>query len=181
MKNRLLYTIVFLTVCSTAFAAKIGYATRAEIAKTINRIVAREITGADIRVQSVKISRGQVQIYASPALSYYPFREKNTRALYDSVRAVLPREYRKARIQLYTDNHEIRELIPLAYHTNLPKKGKYRPITFVNRSERPLITRLSALAKPSQGLEGRHIAVWQSHGRYFDQEENRWKWQRAQL
>lgn len=181
MKNRLLYTFVFLTLCSTAFAAKIGSSTRAEIAKTLNRIVAREITGADIRVQSVKISRGQVQIYASPALSYYPFREKNTRALYDSVRAVLPREYRKSRIQLYTDNHEIRELIPLAYRTNLPKKGKNRPITFVNRSERPLITRLSALAKPSRGLEGRHIAVWQSHGRYFDQEENRWKWQRAQL
>ncbi len=181
MKNRLLYTIAFLTICGTAFAAKIGPATRAEIAETLNRIVAREITGADIHVQSVRASRGRVQIYASLALSYYPFREKNTRALYDSVRAVLPREYRKARIQLYTDHHEISELIPLACRTNLPKKGKNRPIPFVNRSQRPLLTRLSSLAAPTRGLAGRHIAVWQSHGRYFDQEENRWKWQRSQL
>lgn len=31
------------------------------------------------------------------------------------------------------------------------------------------------------GLAGKNIALWQSHGRYFDQKEQRWKWQRARL
>lgn len=32
-----------------------------------------------------------------------------------------------------------------------------------------------------QGIEGRHIAVWASHGRYFDIEKGQWKWQRPNL
>ncbi|MBO4624116.1 MAG: xanthan lyase [Bacteroidales bacterium] len=30
-----------------------------------------------------------------------------------------------------------------------------------------------------QGLSGRHIALWQSHGRYFDDELGLWDWQRS--
>ena len=43
------------------------------------------------------------------------------------------------------------------------------------------MTRLSAPETPARGTFGRHIALWQSHGRYFDQTENRWKWQRSAL
>lgn len=34
---------------------------------------------------------------------------------------------------------------------------------------------------PHGALSGRNIAVWQSHGRYFDKSESRWKWQRCRL
>ena len=182
MKNRF-YSLLFLLLsCYGVCTAQIGAGTRKTLSETLNRIVAREVTGAEFRIQSVKASRGRVQIYASVGLSYYPFREASTKAIYDSVRKILPHDYRKAQINIYTDNHEISELIPLAYRSGLQsKKAKYRPVTFTNRSERPLITRLSAAAAPSKGLAGRHIALWQSHGRYFDQEENCWKWQRVRL
>ncbi len=32
-----------------------------------------------------------------------------------------------------------------------------------------------------KGLSGRHIALWQSHGRYFEQSLDRWEWQRATI
>lgn len=32
-----------------------------------------------------------------------------------------------------------------------------------------------------KGLSGRHIALWQSHGRYYDEKKERWSWQRAPL
>ncbi|MDE6317720.1 MAG: xanthan lyase, partial [Muribaculaceae bacterium] len=35
--------------------------------------------------------------------------------------------------------------------------------------------------KAPKGLDGRNIALWQSHGRYFNIEKNRWLWQRAHL
>lgn len=35
--------------------------------------------------------------------------------------------------------------------------------------------------KAPKGLDGRNIALWQSHGRYFNIEKNRWIWQRAHL
>lgn len=34
---------------------------------------------------------------------------------------------------------------------------------------------------PRGALSGRNICVWQSHGRYFDPKEDRWKWQRCRL
>ena len=137
-----------------------------------------------VRVQAVKASRSRVRIYATAALANYPFREENLRAMRDSVRALLPHEFRKAAVELYTDGREASELIPLACRnaTQLRKAvDKKKIVLFTNRSGRPLVTRLSAPETPGRGLSGRHIALWQSHGRYFDQTENRWKWQRSAL
>ncbi len=182
MKTNRLFLLFLLLFGSPLRAADLDTRTRNEIGETLTRIVSREVTGATVRVQAVKASRGKVQIYTTIGLSYYPFREENTRALYDSVRAVLPRAYGKARIELYTDKHEVTQLIPMAFRTTLPAKKKNRPIPFVNRSERPLTANLStAVPEPAQGLSGRHLALWQSHGRYFDQARNTWRWQRSML
>ena len=191
MKNRILYLLISLFATATVSAAEIGASSRAAISRTLTRIVSREISSGyqkpepvTVKVQAVKASRSRVRIYTSIGLSYYPFREENTAALRDSVRAVLPKEYRKARIELYTDGHEIADLIPLACRdrAQLARQiEKRRIIPFTNPSERPLVERLSSSVSPTQGLAGRHIAVWQSHGRYFDQTENRWRWQRSQL
>ena len=32
-----------------------------------------------------------------------------------------------------------------------------------------------------RGLDGRHVCVWASHGRYYDNGEDRWRWQRPAL
>ena len=191
MKNRILYLLISIFALGSLSAAEVGMATRAEIARTLSRIVSREITGGyqkaeptTVRVEAVKASRSRVQIYATIGLSYYPFREDNVQALRDSVRALLPQEFRKARIELYTDRREIGELVPLAHRNAAQLKkqiAKRQIVPFTNRSARPLVTRLSAAATPTKGLSGRHIALWQSHGRYFDQNENRWKWQRSML
>lgn len=184
MKNRVLYLLILLFAISPVSAAQIGIRTRQEIAGTLSRIVAREVSGGFVKVQAVKASRSRVRIYTSVGLSYYPFREQNVLALYDSVRTVLPHEFRKARIELYTDNHEITELIPMAYRNRaavdrLIKKRKLVP--FTNTAARPLVMPLERPSVPAAGLAGRHIALWQSHGRYFDQSRNCWRWQRSLL
>ena len=33
----------------------------------------------------------------------------------------------------------------------------------------------------SGSLDGRNIALWQSHGWYFEQKLDRWEWQRARI
>ena len=184
MKNKILYLIISLFAAASVSAAEIDLRTRQEVGRTLTRIVAREVAGGYVKVQAVKASRSRVRIYASIGLSYYPFREQNVLAMYDSVRAVLPAGYRKARIELYTDRHEVSELIPMACrnHAALEKLlKKRRLIPFVNPSERPLVTPLDRPAVPTRGLAGRHIALWQSHGRYFDQTRNCWRWQRSRL
>lgn len=63
------------------------------------------------------------------------------------------------------------------------KKTKTTKVTSkpVQRPPRePFVTRVDA-PTAKQGLAGKNIALWQSHGRYFDQNEERWMWQRARL
>ena len=49
-----------------------------------------------------------------------------------------------------------------------------------NPEVRQLVEEVDGIAFP-KGLDGRHIAVWQSHGRYFDRANEKWEWQRPCL
>ena len=44
----------------------------------------------------------------------------------------------------------------------------------------PFVRRTGADAAP-KGLDGANIALWQSHGWYFEPKLNRWEWQRARI
>lgn len=177
MKNRILYLLILLFATADLEAAEVSPASRREVAATLTRIVAREVSGGYVKVEAVKASKSRVRIFASIGLSYYPFREQSVAAMRDSVRAALPREFRKARIELYTDRHEISELVPMAFRSAGALK---KVVPFTNRSVRPLVVRPDRPV-PDAGLAGRHIALWQSHGRFFDQTRNVWRWQRSQL
>jgi hypothetical protein len=57
--------------------------------------------------------------------------------------------------------------------------GQTQSITYVAPSETtPFVTNLGA-QPAAKGLDGKNIALWQSHGRYFEPTLNRWEWQRA--
>ena len=167
---------VMLFISSNALGQTISSDTRSEIADVLSRIVSREILGGGAKINRMKAAGDKVEIHASVGLSYYPFREDNIQAMYDSVRAVLPERYANYKLAIYTDNHLIEELIP-QYHRTSSKGG----VRFTNTSSQPLVKALSSQNKPTEGLYGRHIAMWQSHGRYFEQDENIWRWQRSRL
>lgn len=44
----------------------------------------------------------------------------------------------------------------------------------------PFVKRVGAIPAP-KGLDGKNIALWQSHGWYFEPKLNRWEWQRARI
>ncbi|MDD7250828.1 MAG: xanthan lyase [Prevotellaceae bacterium] len=52
---------------------------------------------------------------------------------------------------------------------------------FKFKTKVPLTYNLSKPYHPTLGLANRHIALWPSHGLYFNQKEDRWKWQRARI
>ena len=176
MKNRLLILFLPLLLSVVPAAAKgLSAEKRKEISQMLTRILDREVAGCKTNVTQVVDAGNRLTLYASIGMSYYPFRERSVAAIYDSIRSLLPASLARRRLSLVTDKHPIEELIPQIYRSG--SRGK----PFTNRSDRPLVTRLSSPVKPTHGLAGRHIAMWQSHGRYFDQEENRWRWQRSRL
>jgi hypothetical protein len=45
----------------------------------------------------------------------------------------------------------------------------------------PLVEPLSRAHAPTRGLAGRHLALWPSHGWYYEPALDRWEWQRARV
>ncbi len=51
----------------------------------------------------------------------------------------------------------------------------------IEATAQPLVRPATPVHTPTKGLQGRHIALWQSHGYYFEYKLNRWEWQRARM
>ena len=51
----------------------------------------------------------------------------------------------------------------------------------IDYDDEPWVSNTSRPIEITRGLQNRHFAIWQSHGRYYDREKGFWKWQRPQL
>ena len=63
---------------------------------------------------------------------------------------------------------------------DITRNGQPRPYRFKTDApaRKPFIEEISA-QKADKGLRGRNIALWQSHGRYYDNGAECWSWQRS--
>ncbi|WP_172181226.1 golvesin C-terminal-like domain-containing protein [Palleniella intestinalis] len=48
-------------------------------------------------------------------------------------------------------------------------------------AQQPWVRNVSKATTIENGLAGKHLSVWPSHGRYYNISRDRWEWQRAQL
>jgi len=158
-------------------AQELSSETRERIGDFLTETARTEIRCGRIDIDSVGGDRRTLELYAGETCSYIPFREDNVRAIYEGVRERLPEALRKRRLVLYADGSRIEELIPRPLRNRMDR----REPTFTAPSGRPLVERVDAPGEPEAGLAGRHIALWQSHGYYFESKLNRWEWQRARI
>ena len=200
MRNRrnIFVLLVALLVAITPFTAfaqqrKVPKYLPDSVAAALRRVTLQEVAGSYVKVESIKLigdekSQKQdttaqdeerkkpiMEIRTSEHLAFYPMRPESVERLYDAVRKKLPKEFEDYELKLYSDGRLIDKLIP-QYYTDSRDGG-----SFTNTSSRPLITRSSRKSQPERGLLNRHIALWQSHGRYFNNNTGEWNWQRARL
>lgn len=106
------------------------------------------------------------------------FLPDNVEDIYRQVRALLPYNMRKYDVVVETDGRPIEELVP-----NFFRKGKKDPARLLKDEYKgvPWVKNISRPYTAPKGLEGNHIALWQSHGRYYNTIKNEWQWQRPRL
>ena len=103
--------------------------------------------------------------------------EKLVNKTYKKIKKSLPRQYNKHRLIVMANGMPIEDYIPGrksdneydSYWDGIDYKGK------------PWVSNISKPNNISLGLSNRHIALWASHGRYYDQKKGFWKWQRPNL
>jgi hypothetical protein len=108
-----------------------------------------------------------------------PFREANTKDFYSILKTVSGRKFRKYSFSIETMGKEISGLIPNYYRSATPKDASRLSVQKVQRPV--LIENTSKNTQYPQGLTGRHIALWHSHGWYYENTLDRWEWQRARV
>lgn len=144
----------------------------------LTKLGARESQIGRIGINEVKDSVGTLYFYVSENCAYISFNENNVAETYSKLRSILPKEYEGHKLAIYTQGHEISDYIPLAKRI---KSSKNKIAKFVRPEVTQLVTNSSSLVTPNKGLAGKHIVVWPSHGRYYEQKLTRWEWQRARM
>ena len=167
--------LVAVLIPHTGGAQELSPEIRQEIGKFLDATARKEVSIGHITIDSVAIKGNALQLFANMNCSYIPFRENNVAEIYQGISALLPAELTKYRLQLHTNKHCIEELIPQALRSKKDKKA----LVFSQEVKKPLVTKVSRPYTPTNGLQNRHIALWQSHGFYYEPKLDRWEWQRA--
>lgn len=139
----------------------------------------RDVKG-QLKLKNV-MKRGDIlDIYFTESLGDYPWREGEPEWFRKELKSRFPEKYRNYKLgRIYSNRILLDRLTTpeLGYDGN-PSESKN--LTKNPSYSYPFVT---AVDTPdySKGLSGRNIAVWQSHGRYFDQGAGKWIWQRPPL
>ena len=121
--------------------------------------------------------RRKLDIYPSVSFGYQPFAPENVEQIYGHLKKHLPGPVNYYDITIHADGKTIEELIP---NHLLKKKDKTRMWQKEYKGN-PWTKNISRPYEVKEGLEGRHIALWQSHGKYYINKKGEWGWQRPRL
>lgn len=169
------YSFLFIAFSCLTLAAQTDL--RQEVARLLNNeMQTARVSASRIRVDSMAQEKRLLKFFASESSGYVPYRTDNVARIYDSLRLALPDEYKRCKVQVWANGRLIEDRIPLALRERKPKEKSWAP-----RADKPLVLPENRPFTPSAGLEGRHIAMWQSHGLYYEQKLDRWEWQRARI
>ena len=145
----------------------------------------RDYESPDVKVGTCKLVRYQLNpkkktltIHANANFGYQPFRPETTEKIYSDLRKILPGPVNYYNITVLVGERSIDELVPNIYRKVKDDTRRWGKVT---HSDAPWVSNDSRPYSISEGLQGRHLAITPSHGRYYKNDEMRWKWQRPSL
>lgn len=121
----------------------------------------------------------KITIYANQNFAAQVFTPAVVQNIYAGIKAALPSSYAKYKIEVVAARRSIEQLIP----NNMREKtlDKNRLWGGIEYTGEPWVRNISKPYVARRGLDGRHIALWQSHGRIYSADKDRWQWQRPSL
>ncbi len=121
----------------------------------------------EVKRVTVNNTRHTINVKLNEAGAYIPFTPQRLDSLKNDIAHALGNE--GYRVTVSAENDNLDNLVLFAPKTNTAPSETH-----------PFIIRSDAAGAP-EGLDGANIAIWQSHGWYFEPDLNRWEWQRARI
>ena len=117
-----------------------------------------------------------VHVYAGEVFGMQQFTAEKVKRVYDEVRRLLPSPYQDWKLVIYAKDIPIDELV-----IGGSSRDYVRTWDDISHQGPAWVTPLSRPYEIKYGLDGRHLCLWASHGRFYSQDERQWRWQRPRL
>ena len=134
----------------------------------------------NFKVDRVRISGNTYKVELGDMFNSLHYRPALVDSMEQAVKAVIAPRYKGYKVQLCVQKkNNIRDLVPNYYRAKSDidhsrYNTKYtETVPFVRNEDRAYDIK--------RGLQDRNIALWQSHGWYYEQRTDRWQWQRARV
>ena len=171
-ENRYILSFIIFLLGSLSIHSQTHRDLRTTVEEALVSLKPEHLAIGEIKLDTLLLEKGnKLVVQMNDEFSYLPFRKELVKRAYDTIRSILPPDLKKKKLFILTDGYEISELIPFADNRK----------RFEIHCERPIVSPIKCHYLPTKGLLNRHIALWQSHGYYFEQSLNRWEWQRARI
>ena len=140
------------------------------------RLHRRTTVDSFLKVSKVTKRGTTLDFHFSKELGDYPWRTEDVEWFRKELLDLFPANYRAFALgNIFADKNDLTKL-PMPALTASGKPAETALRTGDPRAKSPLVR---TDERWSRGLSGRHIALWQSHGRYYEAKTERWEWQRA--
>ena len=119
-----------------------------------------------------------IDISANNSLGEQLFTDQMAETIYQGIQQLLPDSCQDYKLNITTGGWDLRQLVPNRLHDYKDKKRTWGHTDYHGR---PWVSNASLPYEITEGLQGRHLSIWASHGRYFNVKDSVWKWQRPPL
>jgi hypothetical protein len=119
-----------------------------------------------------------ITVTANDAFAEQTFTTDLVERIYQQIKEILPKPYDEYFLTVNTHNYELKELVPNRLRKHKDKERMWGDIDYKGE---PWVKNISLPYEITEGLQGRHLSLWASHGRYFDKKKLQWEWQRPKL
>ena len=180
MKRLLVITSVILSFCIKAAGQSAIVKEFMPVCDSLG-ILIQERNGVknELKLQAVMKRGTTLDFYFTESLGDYPWYSGEPKWFRSTLKSLFPEKYRNYSIgEIYSKRIALDKLVvPSLAFDGKPSDTRQRT---KNPERTNIVTPLNGM-EFSKGMDGRHIALWQSHGYYYDQGSKRWMWQRPPL
>ena len=142
-----------------------------DVLKALNALQSECLNVGKLDVTSVKINKAKknIVVKCNEAVGYKSINFEGLKKMKDAVIASLVEDYENYDVKIYAGKHNLDNMLTVTYDQVNGPSEKHRFITPIGG------------INASKGLDGNNIAMWQSHGWYYEPTLDRWEWQRARI
>lgn len=175
--------IISVMVCLMALPASAGVPRATEFKTVCDTLTARcnrrFNVHSSVRLEKVLVRGGALDLYFNRSLVDYPWRAEDVLWFVSQLKTESGGLLQGSTLgSCRAGGCNLDELVcPSPGNNGKPARFNYSE---KNPGGMPLVWRVHS-RKISKGLWGRHIALWQSHGLYYNADQDIWRWQRAPL